>query len=221
MATKLYLTSTSGGTPISPAVSASWTSTAAGFFRGNCNTTKDNSTLTDFANTPGSTATNNTTVWAQFISPALSGAQTITGTISGAVWAKSSVSNEGTQIIVRVIASNGTTVRGTLITTFDSDPSNTTTTGQSEWYNADTLTSVSAQDGDYIVIEHGFVVVSSGAYTGTFKYGSNQASDYAYTAGDSSTTKNPSFQFSQTLTFQAGGGGSTNTNQLMMVGCGT
>lgn len=210
MATRFYLQST-GATDISPAFDAEWDKTNNAE-RHPCATTKANTSMNDIRVVNPSVAANHDVLVAQFISDPLA-AQTITGTVTGQVLAEqgNSLWNFHTQIILRVVSSTGSTVRGTLYagtaTTGTSSPTNefaTSLTNRSFPHTGTaTLTSVSAQLGDRLVIEIGGRAhySTSGTKDITFTIGDNNASDLA--AGNTGTTENnPWIQLSANLTFQ-------------------
>lgn len=99
---------------------------------------------------------------AQFISPTLDGAQTISGTLKGQMCAEesNSLADFCSQLTAYVVSGDGLTVRGVLL-------AHDTSALSSEWATADTnrkfprggaqtVTNVSASDGDRIVIEVGY-----------------------------------------------------------------
>lgn len=75
--------------------------------------------------------------------------------------------------------------------------------------------------GDWLLVNIAFIKTSTSSFTGTVSLGDDNASDLA--AADGGTTAlNPWVQFNTNLGFLTPGGGtSTNTNQLMMMGAGT
>jgi D-serine deaminase-like pyridoxal phosphate-dependent protein len=150
----------------------------------------------------------------QFVSPPLLGAQSVTGTVSWAVWGTDSAADTASVVDIRVIQSDGTTVRGVALTrTVGSG--NFTSAGRTDFANAIAITTVSAQHGDFIVIEMGAKSLTSNNRTPILTFGGSGGSDYGYTATDTTSGKNPSVQLSATLAFQVG------ANSLMLMGCGT
>lgn len=153
-------------------------------------------------------------VLAQFVSAPLA-AQTITGTLAGVFFARenNAGANMISQFTARVVAPDGT-VRGTLV------PLDSTTTLSNEWNasasafrsarfpsgsSGTTVTSVTAQDGDFIVIEVGWRALntSSTAFNGTILYGGGFHGTDA-PQNDTTTTNTqqyPWIEFSQNLTF--------------------
>ena len=117
MATRIYLPDTSGGPGISPAVSASWQMTDASFNRIVAATTKSGTphTIRVLANTA---IYNNPSygVKRQYIYGPI-GQQTITGTVKGQIYCSESGLDLDAMraMVIRVIAPDGVTVRGTLL----------------------------------------------------------------------------------------------------------
>lgn len=168
------------------------------------------------SSTQGETSTTNArdAVLVQFVSQPLA-AQTIAGTLAGAFFARenNASANMISQFTARVVAPDGT-VRGTLV------PLNTTTTVANEWIasttnfwntrfpsgsNGTTVTSVSAQDGDLVVVEVGWRALntSATAFNGTIQYGGGwRDTDIPQSeATVTNTEENPWIEFSQNLTF--------------------
>lgn len=159
MSTRLYLTERAeSGTP---APDASWEDTGT-FARRTASLIPENTAFaTSIPNANGNA--NDDTLVRQYISPALDGAQTIgTGTFKGQMkWREPSVLNDSrTQIVVRVFQSDLSTVRGTLYAGdtggLANEFSGTLTNRRIPRTAGSALSSVSAQDGDFIVIEVGF-----------------------------------------------------------------
>jgi len=149
---------------------------------------------------------------AQFISGPLEGAQTITGTVKGQIRASEANidADYRAQVVIRVVSRDGTSVTGTLLAADTSALSSefaTALTNRKFPLAASspvTLSSVSAVDGDRIVIEVGFR--SHNAHTtsrlGSLRIGRASATDLAE---DETTTtdNNPWLEFSQILTFES------------------
>lgn len=149
----------------------------------------------------------------QYVSAPLT-AQTITGTLKGQVQISESnaSANMLPQIVVNVVSKDGTTVRGTLYggDTRTTNVDELTTALRNQRIPATgvspvTLTSVTAQDGDRIVVEIGVRAqnTSNTNYTATANFGDSGASDL--TEGGAETTNlNPWVELSANLTFQTG-----------------
>ena len=201
MATRFYLDS--AGTPtLSPTQTAIWDDKVSALRR-NANNTKGSSALaTQIHNFPG--ADTNGLAY-QFVSAPLA-AQTITGTFSLALRCNAVSSTEGLGLIIKVMGSDGITVRGVLFDNFGppynlgpipTTLSSMTTIGQA-------VASVTALSGDVICIEIGDIVSSGG--NSSFRIGESSGFDLGATAGETNDY-NPWVEFSQTLTFSGGGGG--------------
>lgn len=204
-ATRFYLPST--GTPdISPSTDGSWELTT-GFIRRDLVRTKISSTELIQSTAHDSSNGTDDVLIAQYISEALP-AGDISGTVKGVTKARetNSAADLRTQVNIRVVSSDGTTVRGTLL-------SHDTGTLASEWSTSSTLssrlvpvalrsnalTTVSAQENDRIVIEIGYrrhALVST-SYTGRLYFQDN-ASDLPESDSDA-TTGDPWIEFSQDI----------------------
>lgn len=107
---------------------------------------------------------NNDWLWRQYVSEPLA-AQTISGTVKGQmrVQEANAAANARAQMIVRVVSNDGSTVRGTLydgdLETLTGDPTSeygtSLTNRKFPRGGAATLTSVTAEEGDRIVVELG------------------------------------------------------------------
>lgn len=162
---------------------------------------------------------------ARFISQPI-GAQTITGTGKGQVLMRESATglNAHPQIVIRVVSNDGTTVRGTLYAG-DSGTGTlaemTTTTRNWQIPRAAvlpiTLSSVTAQAGDRILMETGFRADSTSTSSfGVHRFGSLAAAGGAndlVEAGTATTDLNNWFEFSANLTF----GGATPASLIWPV----
>lgn len=209
MATRFYLPS-SGAASISPAFST-WTTTV-GADRINMYTTKTNTAITAKARTYGG-ASGDHALLRQYISPPIA-AQTISGTAAGvgAVQESNTLANVFTYWLLRVFSGDGLTLRGS--TTGSADGTEWPGTWASR-YHSYSLTSVTAQGGDVLVLEVGFRKDSSTSYTMEFEFGDNDPDDHPASDGDTAV-KNPWFEMSMDVVFQG-----TTSNQLMMTGAGT
>lgn len=161
MATRLYLPST-GTPPISPAFDASWDLTGSAVRRqarrGRINSAQSDSSISE------TSATVVDVLHAQYVFGPI-GAGAITGTIKGQIACREANTNADyrAQIVARVVSSDGATVRGTLYgpdtaalsSEFNASAS-ATVNRQFPRGGAQTVTSVTAQEGDFIVIEVGY-----------------------------------------------------------------
>lgn len=206
MSTRLYLPSSSAAPPISPAVDSAFDVTT-GLDRIMATTTKTGTALTSKA---AGAVTSQKAVSRQYIYGPLN-AVTISGTAKGVI--RASGSGGGGVLgwmVIRVLAPNGTTVRGTLLSPSGSYgiAQATLTNMRPEKYgvgNTDpnfALSSVAAQAGDYLVIEPGFSEIFGVSTAGTYNFGDAPGSDLA--DDDTSTTANaPWIEFSTTMTVLA------------------
>lgn len=166
MPSRFYLPST-GAAPISPAFSSEWDLATDGD-RLAAVTTRIGSAMTTKALDDGSgvSTSNRDRLARQYIYGPIVGNHTITGTIKGQVRCLSSSENFNlrSQLIVRAVAPNGSTFRGTLYagdtTTLTGDPANEwpITTAANRYFprgGSQSVTSVSVFDGDYLVFEFG------------------------------------------------------------------
>lgn len=207
MATRLYL---SGRTDArTPAFDGSWEKTTGAVRR----TALQNAQGNAFASvTIAANGTNgNDTLLAQFISPPLSGAQTISsggaGTVKGQMRFNESAAglDARTQIVIKVFQSDMSTVRGTLYAgdtgALANEWATSLTNRQTPRTPGTALTQVSAQDGDVIVIEIGGRQHATAAGNFVARYGDASASDLPENE-TATTDDNPWIEFSDTLTFQ-------------------
>ena len=152
--TRLYLSSSTAA-PISPTYDASWE-----------NTSVVSSLLADIARgsdaavplqaNPASTTNPTDILRAQWVYGPIV-AQTISGNVKAQFLADESNAdaNSTLQMLIRVVASDGTTVRGTLLShgTYGNELGTTT---RNTTFPSTALSPLDALDGDYIVIEVGF-----------------------------------------------------------------
>lgn len=145
-----------------------------------------------------------TTLFGQFVSPALE-AQTISGTITG--YARMSVASvtgctAQSRVKITVIDRTGAVV-ATLVAITSGASNLTTTLTSYQILNAAAISSYSCAKGDRICIEIG-IGRSAGttARNGTVSFGTSSATDI--TAAGSTTANNPVLTFSGNITFQKG-----------------
>src|SRR5574337_790602 len=154
--------------PVSPAFAAGWNDTASAVRRMMSASTQparsaDGTPFSETLSAAEAVATSPLDVLiAQYVSEPLSGAQTISGPLTGQLRALEAAldADYRAQLLAKVVSGDGATLRGTLLG-FD------TAVLSSEWATAltnrnfprggaQTLTSVAASDGDRIVIEVGY-----------------------------------------------------------------
>lgn len=146
-------------------------------------------------------------------------AQTISGTVKGQLQVREfATTDNADQIVVaiKVVNNAGSSVRGTLLSlnayATASEFPNSTTLANRFIADGDALSSVSAQDGDRLVVEIGYKNTTSattpeaagrwGAVSGNSDLPENQT--------DTSTNLNPWIEFSGTVTFQGSVTGSSD-----------
>lgn len=218
MSTRFYLESTTITNPINPAFNTSsfqdttsWSPTQKHLSP----VTPQSTAITNI--TEPSIAGGSSTAAFQFISPQLNGAQSVSGTVSGIMKVLGISANDNYAVSLDVWTSTGT-LRGNLFHSISNTGQGTLWPTSSEAtatiWNAASITTVSASDGDYIGLQIGG---DTGAITGSrqLQIGSNGGSDYALTDG-LTTNLNPWIQLNTvTLAFKGG-----VPNQLMLVGVG-
>jgi hypothetical protein len=139
---------------------------------------------------------------AQFVSYSLR-AQTISGSVTCYVGsrAQSTGTAHKSAIAVYVVSSDGSTVRGTLLA-LGHAAGNTTIQAvfkSFSWASSASLSSVTTQDNDRLVIELGGMDTDSSANTARLSLGADSAYGNYTSEGDTSTTKNPVCTFSQAI----------------------
>lgn len=227
MVTRFYLPSS---TAVMPAVTpaAHWNTTTA-YTQHYCDTAKQGTAIAAGTAQTKDTTTGHTRLDRQYVSAGIVGA-TITGTFSAVIAAaeSSNSANAWLDFVIRVVSSDGATVRGTLYAGSANTAVSATstaenyeiplTTAATRTKSAISLSSVTAVTGDRIVIECGYKAsATSSTYTVTSTYGDAvAAADYALTVG-LTTTLDPWVELSQTLSFatpapiEETGDGGTNT----------
>lgn len=210
MPRRLYF-STAAAPVTPPAADAAWQETA-----GSNNLalvrTPDNTALTTVTRAEAVTTTNYSVLLRRFVSEPLA-AQTITGTVVALLRARESnaAGNMSGEMTVKVITGDGSTVRGTLY----AHPAHTT--NAEEWTTTlsarpfprgasitpANVTSVSAQAGDRLLIELGYVAVntSSTSYSGELSIGAPTAGADLSAVAETATNRGW-LEFSQDLVFQ-------------------
>ena len=210
MATRLYHESTTYSA-FTPAVDAGWSLTAGGFVRGRMTTASAGtaSTNIDFNDAD---ATNLSIVVYQGVSLALTAGQTITGgqAMKGqARWRQFALTNNlFPAYVLRVIASDGTTVRKTMLAlTLDNNEMHSTALRNRAFTATSAATNYTTVAGDRLVIELGGSGDPDAAGTHQIRLtvGDAQASDLPEDDSDQ-TDLRPWFELADTLTFVADGG---------------
>lgn len=206
--TRLYLPST-GAAAVSPAYDAGWDQPGSAT-RLRCVTSRIGSAMAAVAVSKSSATVPWNVLHRQYVSDPI-GAQVIAGTLKGQVLANQNVggsSNCSAQLLIRVVSGDGSTVRGTLLAmqTTGGSTFNVTTDRNIRFPHQWTapgasLSSVTAQSGDRLVIEIGHRTTrSSSGRVGSLTVGDDSGTDLPE---DETTTaaNNPWLQFSQTLLF--------------------
>jgi hypothetical protein len=203
MATRLYGVPSTAA-PVSPGFGA-WTTTA-GAVRRSLSLSKSGTAeqRTNVAVTSGS---GNNALAFQLVSEPLDGAQTITGTVTIVTRGRelATQDNIGARVrTIKVYSNDGNTLRGTLLAL--GNHSVTTELGTSlagyPAANAQALSSVSAQNGDRIVVELGYGMTTTGTTPLYDMSIGGTGTDHANSEGDGTGTI-PWVEFSQNLTFIA------------------
>jgi len=208
VATRFYLTS-SGAAAVNPAF-AGWTNTT-GADRLKCVTARISSAFTTKTYSIEDTGAPFNDLSRQYVSDPIN-AGDITGTVKGILAAAEGVTQMTTypQIVIRVVSNDGSTFRGTLIDFNNAAVSNEYAISTTVWTSrkfprnwsgsGTTVTTVTAQANDRIVIDIGFRQDVNGEGSGVVghRYGDNNGSDKA--EDETGTTDlNAWIEFSQDL----------------------
>jgi len=206
MATRFFLPSTGGPlNNITPAFGA-WDETANAGARLACVTTKISSAMTSVTVAKGTGTTR--ALVRQYISAPIA-AQTIgAGTVKGQVRALESAVNDNLDLVpllIRVCSGDGSTYRSPDIISLGDYAAvlefGTTLTNRII-ADGDATSSVTAQDGDRIVIEIGIKNSTTGtSVSGDLNFGDNSGTDLLENTTDTAAN-NPWVELSQTITFQ-------------------
>lgn len=194
VATRLYLPST--GTPdISPAFDSGWDKTANAVRRP-ADIARSSTAMATGADLTGSATANYDVLHYQYVYGPI-GTQTISGNVTAQILVTEDdpTYNLKTQLGIRVVASDGVTVRGTLLAlgTYGNEWNNSLT---NRTFPSTALTSVDAVDGDYIVIELGYRQTAAVLGSGGWRVGDNGTSDLPEDETTTDTTLNPWIEFS-------------------------
>lgn len=199
--TRFYLPST-GAAAVSPAFDAAWEETGDAD-RLKMVTTRISSAMTDKSITTLITAGD--ALCRQYVSDGLA-AQTISGNVR--LYARASETlatiDALSRIVLKVVSSDGGTLRGTLLTFGDYSTGTewNTSLRNKSFADGDIPSSVAALAGDRLVLEIGFnhaAVVSSAA----INFGDDSATDLTQDETNTSAN-NPWLEIGQVLTFSAG-----------------
>lgn len=211
--TRLWLPST-GAAAVSPAYSAGWDDIPGTADRLALATTSGGTTAhTVLSSVDGNTTTDTDQLARQYVSPPFNGAQTLDGTVKGQIKVQESNAgqNAAPQMTVYVVSNDGSIVQGVALDFY--------TGGNSSEFSSSmvnrkfprsaispaTLTSVSVQDCDRLVIEYGSRNYSTGSgVTLSYTFGDVGALDLA--ENETQTASNDAWvEFSATLSFRAEG----------------
>jgi hypothetical protein len=205
MATRFYLPTTEAA-PITGTTQGSWTSTASVVDR----KLRDVKGADAMAAGPLQSITSgagNHTLDRRYISAQLNGAQSVSGTVKGELQVLEGAATDNIDRIyfgLFVVDAAGTTLRGTLLAVnfYATNTEFGTAFAQRRMADGDTVTTVSASDGDRIQLELGFGMSATGTTPqAQAEYG--QAEADLLDAG-SATTGSPWIELSSvTLAFQA------------------
>lgn len=209
MATRIYTTATAP--PISPTATAGWEDVAS-ITRLLGSRTAADYVQSNIATPNGTGVANDDLLFYQIIYGPIS-AGALTGTVKGQFFAReANAALDGrAQIVIRIMDSTGTTSRGTSLN-FDTGvlanefavAAGTQTNRKFPRAGATSLTSVTAQDGDYIVIEvgernHGTSATAVRIATGDSGTGSADLPEDETTTSGSATVYRGWVEFSQTI----------------------
>lgn len=205
MATKFYLPS-SGAAALTPAYSASWYAGSASPEKLEATTTKPNSGLVTEALTDAD-LTDRHYYFGMWVSSKLS-AQTIASqTITGSIRCSedNAKNNMSLHLIIRVVQSDGTTYRGTLVS-FTDDATEAYTSLRSLTFSV-VSSELAIQDNDRIVIELGLggdPQSGGGSHNSTMSIGETSAGADLDASDADMGADNPWVNFANTLTFFTG-----------------
>ena len=202
--TRLYLPSDALATPISPTPDTAWEE-STGLTRTTTPTTKRSSAMTDKSNQDDTTQTVDW-VFKQFVSDELTSGQTITGSqaLKWQIRARENAAqaNAFTSLGIRIIASDGTTVRKTVLAVTLDDTETVTILTNRQFTATSAATNYTTVAGDYLVIETGMraTFLADSTRTIVLRFGDAAASDLPEDDTDT-TDLNPWVQLTDTLTF--------------------
>lgn len=192
--TRFYLPST--GTPdISPSFDSSWEKSNTALRRP-MDIARSSTAMTTNAFLSGVASANYDTACYQYVYGPI-GAQTITGNVTAQIgmFVDTPAVSDKVQMCIRVIASDGATVRGTLLAHGTYGTNLIFNTRTNHTFPSTAMSSVEALDGDYIVVELGYRQVTATSVGCSFRVGDAATGDLPV---DETTTDdlNPWIEFS-------------------------
>lgn len=194
VATRIYLPST-GSPAISPSFDSSWEKSNTALRRP-ADIARSSTAMTTDAFLSGVASANYDTACYQYVYGPI-GAQTLAGNVTAQLrmFVDTPAVSDKVQMCIRVIAADGATVRGTLLShgTYGTDLIFTTATNHT--FPSTAMSSVEALDGDYIVVEVGYRQVTATSVGCSFRVGDAASADLPV---DETTTDdlNPWIEFS-------------------------
>ena len=197
--TRFYLSRTDTS-PVSPAFTSSWEVTASAT-RGRCSIHNGTSTI---GNVGSINASKNIILVRQYVSDPIA-AQSISGTVKGQLsgYESNAAMDCVSAVLIKVVSNDGSTTRGTLLgLTYPALTGNEYTTSRTNRYTpaSTSLSSVTAQNGDRIVIELGGYAYAKNTYYVYHRYGDGSATDLPEDQTDTNSY-NPWIEFSQNIIF--------------------
>lgn len=208
MATRLYFKATEAA-PVNPGFDGAWGYTGEALRRAL-------SLVREYGDTPASGAQigpwtpGQVALDRQYVSPPLSGAQTITGIVKLYLLARefASTDNATSRLGLRVVSNDGITFRGTVLAVAQYGPNTELSTGlrNKGFADGDAVASVNAQDGDRIVVEVGYTDGIGAAGTtpeAQAQWGAEAKGTYSDLPENETATAGIGWvEFSQNLAFQ-------------------
>lgn len=204
--TRLYLPKSALSSAISPTPDAAWEDTSI-LVRSKCSTTKLGDAISNVIFSD-SDDTDKDILYQQWISAPLTAGQTITGsqTITACCRVREDLGTNNLffTLGIRVLASDGSTVRKTVLAVTRDDVEAPTTIASRYYSGTSAATDYTTVSGDRLVIEFGMGGDPDAASThdSRMSFGDSGASDLDASDGDTGTD-NPWVELSDTLTFTA------------------
>lgn len=206
MATRCYFPSTTAA-DVTPVASGSWGYTSEALNRKLVPTTKSDTAIAIGTQIGAWTAGQNA-LDRRYVSAPLSGAQTVSGTVKMQLMAReyNNGDNSTSRMEIYVVHNDGQTVRGTCLAIGQYGPTseyvNNATHRNKTFADGDSLTSVSASDGDRIVVAVGHSDATGATPEGSCKFGDPTATS-DLPENETQTTDGVGWiEFSANLTFQ-------------------
>lgn len=218
MATLFYLPSASAAVPVITGTSATWTVVSSTNAWIRSDTVK---TTTAMVTNIQTGTVGNKYKLKSFVTRTFSVSTPIAGSVSYAVSGRSTTFTNTVNLAIAVSVCNSLGVITSSLLSFSQGVFFYGTTRISDYQTA-TLTPQTANAGDFLLLEFG-IIISNANDTGRLWFGDDGTADLSYTAQSTSTTQNPSIQFSDTF------GANLNpwpvvtgaaTNELMKSGSG-